>query len=69
MGLVKLRKQAGLTLKGLAALSGVNYMKIHYIERGKIKPENISLQTAQKLASALGCEPKDLLTPDEGGDK
>jgi len=65
MGLATLRKKAGLTLKQLAALSGVNYMKIHQIERGKIKPEHIMLRTAQKLADALGCEPKDLMLPDD----
>ena len=64
MGLAKLRKEAGLTLKQLAEKSGVNYMKIHQIERGKIQPEHIMLRTAQKLANALDCEPKDLLTPD-----
>jgi len=61
MGLRKLREDAGLSLHGLAALSGVNYMKIHQIETGKIKPENITLRNAQKLATALGCEPKDLM--------
>lgn len=65
MGLAKLRQEAGLSLHGLAAISGVNYMKIHQIERGKIKPENITLRVAQKLANALGCEPKDLMTVDE----
>ena len=64
MGLAKLRKEAGLTLHQLAEKSGVNYMKIHQIERGKIKPEHIMLRTAQKLAGALGCEPRDLLAPD-----
>ena len=61
MGLAKLRKDAGLTLHQLAARSGVNYMKIHHIEHGKIKPENITLRTAQKLADALGCEPKNIM--------
>ena len=65
MGLAKLRRKAGLTLKELAAKSGVNYVKIHKIEYRKIKPENIALKTAQKLADALGCEIKDLLTSDE----
>ena len=62
MGLAELRREKGLTLHKLAELSGVNYMKIHQIEHGKIKPENITLRNAQKLATALGCEPKDLLT-------
>ena len=65
MGLAKLRKNAGLTLKQLAAKSGVNYMKIHQIESGQIKAENIMLRTAQKLADALGCDPKELLTEEK----
>lgn len=69
MGLKELRQGAGLTLKGLAALSGVNYMKIHQIESGIIKTENITLRNAQKLADALGCEPKDLIPlPEEKSD-
>lgn len=65
MGLAKLRHDAGLTLKALAAKSGVNYMKIHQIESGKINVKNITLRTAQKLAVALNCEPLDLLTEDK----
>ena len=61
MGLARLRKEAGLTLHQLAEKSGVNFMKIHQIEKGKIKPENITLRTAQRLATALDCEPKDLM--------
>jgi len=64
LGLAKLRKDAGLTLHQLAKKSGVNYMKIHQIEKGKIKAEHIMLRTAEKLATALECETKDLLTPD-----
>jgi transcriptional regulator with XRE-family HTH domain len=64
MGLAKLRKDAGLTLHQLAALSGVNYQKIWQIEHGKINAEHIMLKTAQKLATALNCDPKDLLTTD-----
>ena len=47
MALAKLRKDAGLTLHGLAKKSGVNYQKIHQIERGKIKSANITLRTAR----------------------
>lgn len=61
MGLRELRQAKGLTLKGLATLSGVNYMKIHQIETGKINPENIALKTAVKLATALECKPEDIL--------
>lgn len=65
MNLESMRQAAGLPLHKLAELSGVNYMKIRQIERGKIKPENITLRTAQKLADALSCEPKDLINPTE----
>ena len=61
MGLKAERKKAGLTLHALAAVSGVNYVKIHCIETGKIDIRHIWLETALKLARALGCEPKDLI--------
>ena len=48
MGLREKRLAKGLTLKQLAELSGVHYMKIHQIETGKIKPENITLRNAVK---------------------
>ena len=65
MGLAKLRKDSGLTLHQLAKASGVNYQKIWQIEHGVIKPENIALKTAIKLANYFGCSTSDLLTPDE----
>ena len=65
MALQQLRKAKGLTLKGLAEISGVNYQKIWQIENGVIKSENITLKTAQKLAQALGCTPEDLLANKE----
>lgn len=61
MGLRELRKEKGYTLKGLAAASGVNYMKIWQIEAGKINPQNIALKTAIKLSKALDCKPEDIL--------
>ena len=61
MALRDLRKAKGLTLKQLAELSDVHYMKIHQIETGKINPENIALKTAAKLANALGCTPAEIL--------
>jgi transcriptional regulator with XRE-family HTH domain len=64
MGLAKLRKEAGLSYHRLAEVSGVNYQKIWQIEHNVIKPANIALHTAEKLAKALKCEPRDLLTPD-----
>ena len=65
MGLKELRQAKGLTLKQLAELSGVHYMKIHQIESGKIKPENMTLRNAIKLAEALGCTPDELLNKEE----
>lgn len=67
MSLGRLRREARLTLHGLAEKSGVHYMKIHQIEKGKIKPENISLRTALKLSAALGCKPDALVEIDSPG--
>lgn len=64
MSLEKLRHEAGLSLHALADKSGVHYMKIHQIERGKIKAENITLRTATKLAKALDCQAEDLMPTD-----
>lgn len=41
------------------------YQKIRDIEVGIIKPENITLKTALKLAQALDCQPEDLTKPDK----
>lgn len=41
------------------------YQKIRDIEVGIIKPENITLKTALKLAQALDCRPEDLTKPDK----
>lgn len=61
MALKLLRLKKGYTLQELAAVSGVNYMKIHQIETGKIKPENLTVKTALKLSKALDCTPEDLV--------
>lgn len=61
MALKLLRLKKGYTLQELAAISGVNYMKIHQIETGKIKPENLTVKTALKLSKALDCTPEDLI--------
>ena len=61
MGLREKRLEKELTLKKLAELSGIHYMKIQQIETGKIKPENMTLKNAVKLANALDCSTKDLL--------
>ena len=61
VGLKERRLAKGLTLKELSELSGVHYVKIHQIESGRIKPENLTLKNATRLANALECAPKDLL--------
>ena len=61
MSLKQKRLCADLTQKELSALSGIGDIKISNIETGKIKPENIRLSTALKLAKALRCRPDELL--------
>ena len=61
MSLANKRKEKNWTLKQLAEKSGVHYMKIHQIEHGKIKPENMALKTALRLSEALGCDPKEFV--------
>ena len=64
MSLLEQRKKKGLTQEKLAELSGVHPMKILQIEKGVLKPENITLRNALKLAKALGCHPRDILDRD-----
>ncbi len=62
MSLKKIRKQKRSDAeKELGALAGISDIKICYIETGKIKPENIMLKTAIKLARALECSPEEFL--------
>ena len=61
MSLKEQRKKKGMTLHELADKSSVHYIKIHQIESGKIKAENMILKNGLKLSDALGCHPKDLL--------
>ena len=61
MSLRKVRKSRGLTLRKLSELSGINYIQIHYMETGRIRPENIILMNPLKLSRALKCKPEDLL--------
>ena len=53
MGLKDLREAKNLSRAELAKASGIRYQKIRDIEVGIIKPENITLKTAIKLAQAL----------------
>ena len=65
MGLKDLRAAKGLSRSELAKISGIRYQKIRDIEVGIIKPENIALKTAVKLAAALGCDPAEWMKPDK----
>lgn len=64
MGLKDLREARNLSRAELAKASGIRYQKIRDIEVGIIKPENITLKTAIKLAQALECDPAELMKPD-----
>ena len=61
MSLRDIRLASGLSIQALANKSGVHRVKISQIEAGKIKPENISLHNAIRLAEALDCHPRDFL--------
>ena len=68
MGLKDLQLAKGYSRTELAKVSGEfarEYQKIRDIEVGIIKPENITLKTALKLAQALDCQPEDLTKPDK----
>ena len=65
MGLKDLRTAKGFSRSELVKISGIRYQKIRDIEVGIIKPENIALKTAVKLAAALGCDPAELMKPDK----
>ncbi len=65
MGLKDLRMAKGYTRTELSKLSGIRYQKIRDIEAGIIRPENITLKTAIKLARALECDPEELMRPDK----
>lgn len=45
------RKKAGMTMRQLAAISGVSHPEIGYLERGEI---NGKIDTIELLADALG---------------
>lgn len=61
MSLKRIREARGLNPRELAELSGVHVVKIYQIEAEKIKPENIRLKNAVRLANALNCRCEDLL--------
>lgn len=54
------RLKAQLTQAELADKSGVSLSYIHDIERGRARPESMSLDMLRALSGVLGCEIKDL---------
>lgn len=64
----ELRTKTGLTQKQLADTAGVHINIISRIERGERSASKLQLDTAAKLAKALGCHAEDLLDsrPSEG---
>jgi transcriptional regulator with XRE-family HTH domain len=52
------RKRRGLSLRKLGARSGVSYVTVQRIEAGKMSP---TLDTLEKLATALGLTVRDLI--------
>jgi len=55
--MVKFRLQAGLTQRALAARSGMTQRRLSEIEAGKL---NVTLDTVNVVARALGVDPRDL---------
>lgn len=66
--LIDFRKKAGLSQTELSKASGVHINIISRIERGERSASKLQLDTAAKLAKALGCHAEDLLDsrPSEG---
>ena len=56
----RLRTATGLSQEELAARAGLHRTYISSIERGQ---RNVSLENIFALASALGCDPRELLAP------
>ena len=54
----ELRERRALSLRGLSALSGVNYNSIWRIEAGRTGAQP---RTVRRLAAALGVEPEELV--------
>lgn len=60
--LKELRKAAGLTQAELAQKSGVNPRMIQYYEQGFKDLSKAAFETGLKLAEALNCDPRDLIS-------
>lgn len=55
-----LRTARGITQEELADLAGIHRTQLAVIERGR---RNVTLKSIQRLATALGVDPRDLLQP------
>lgn len=55
------RLEKGLTRAELASKSGVHPVKIAQYEDETLRPENMTLRNALKLADALECDPRDFV--------
>lgn len=62
--LARLRAESGLTQMEVAAMTGLRQSKISDIECGRRSSAKIPLETAAKLAMALGVHAEDLLEMD-----
>lgn len=56
------RKKLGYSRKELSALAGISFETIKAIETGKVAIENTQVKTLLKLAKALDCDIKKLLS-------
>jgi transcriptional regulator with XRE-family HTH domain len=52
------RERSGLSIQDAATASGMAYSAFARLERGEREP---TISTLQRLATALGCEPSDLI--------
>jgi len=60
--LKELRKAAGLTQAELAKKSGVNLSMIQFYEQGFKDLNKAAFETGLRIADALDCDPRDLIT-------
>lgn len=60
--LKELRKAAGLTQAELAKKSGVNLSMIQFYEQGFKDLNKAAFETGFRIAEALDCDPRDLIT-------